>query len=295
MNKQLLLMLTLLIPVLGYTQRTTKKCFRLPPDLKEVSGLYLESGNSFWWLNDSGWDPILFNTNGRGELIDSICFPQLKNVDWEDLTSDDRGNIYIGDFGNNNNNRKDLRIYIYNKESEKLDSILYTYPDQKLFPPPLAFRNFNMEGFFWHKNKLHLFSKNRRGVGSYYTKHYTLTDQAGQQVATLKDSIYLKKRIVTGAAISPDGASVALLTYNFKKILGFLPNFSSTIYILRNFEEDNFLSGKLTKRRTPSFLIATQWESIDFLNNKTVYVASEQTAFIKPKVKRARLRKRNLK
>ena len=295
MNKRILFILILLIPVLAYTQKTTKRCFKLPPELKEVSGLYLESGNSFWWLNDSGWDPVLFNTNGRGELVDSICFPQLKNVDWEDLTSDDQGNIYIGDFGNNRNKRKDLRIYIYNKESAVFDSILFVYPDQQLFPPPLAFQNFNMEAFFWHKNKLHLFSKNRHGAGNFYTKHYSLSDKPGEQVAILKDSIYLKKRIVTAAAISPDGESVALLTYNFKKLLGVLPSFASTIYILRNFEGDNFLRAKLSKRRTPSFIIATQWESIDFLNNKILYVASEQTAFIKPKVKRARLRKRNLK
>jgi len=266
----------------------------LPPDLKEVSGLYLESESSFWWLNDSGWDPILFNTNGRGKLVDSICLPQIKNVDWEDLASDDQGNIYIGDFGNNLNKRKDLRIYIYNKESATLDSILFTYPDQKLFPPPLKRRNFDMEGFFWYKEKLHLFSKNRYGIGNFYTKHYTLSAQAGEQVAILKDSLYMRKRIVTGAAISPDGKSVALLTYNFKKFFGFLPNFASSIYIFRDFEGDNFLRGKRSRRRTPSFIIATQWESIDFFNNKTLYVAAEQTAFIKPRAKRARLRRRQL-
>ena len=37
---------------------------------------------------------------------------KLKNVDWEDLTQDDKGYIYIADTGNNNNKRRELDIYI---------------------------------------------------------------------------------------------------------------------------------------------------------------------------------------
>ncbi len=293
MNKYLLLFL--LLPVLGYTQRTTKKCFKLPLDLKEVSGLYLEDENSFWWLNDGGWGATLYKTNGRGTIVDSIAFTQIKNRDWEELTHDDAGNIYIGDFGNNRNIRKDLRIYIYNKEMADLDSILFTYPDQTEFPPAAQYRNFDMEACFWHKNKLHLFSKNKLGIGNSYTKHYTLNDQPGTQIAQLRDSIYLKKRVVTAAAISPNGNTVALLAYNYKKVFGILPTSAATIFVLRDFEEDRFLKGKLMKRCAPSFIMATQWESLDFLDRKTLYVASEQTAFIKPKAKRAKLRKRHFK
>jgi hypothetical protein len=31
---------------------------------------------------------------------------QTANIDWEDITKDKDGNLYVGDFGNNDNERK---------------------------------------------------------------------------------------------------------------------------------------------------------------------------------------------
>jgi len=285
-----LLLCLFILLISACTPKTTKTRFKLPPLLKEVSGLYLENSKSFWWHNDGGYPPTLYKTNGRGQVTDSLCIPTLRNKDWEDLTSDDEGNIYIGDFGNNLNRRKDLRIYIYHRESRQLDSILFQYPDQKLFPPKLEDWNFDMEAFFWHNHKLHLFSKNRVKQGDYYCKHYTLDERGRNQTAILCDSIYLKKRVVTAAAISPDGETVALLSYHYKKLLGIIPFSRASIFYFSKFEGNDFLKGKMRRRRAPMFIVATQLESIDFLNNQLLYVASEQTLFIKPKARRVRVK-----
>jgi len=291
MNKiALVLLLSIIFLSQACTPKTTKSRFKLPPTLKEVSGLYLESPNSFWWLNDGGDAPRLYKTNGRGQIIDTLHFPSLKNKDWEDLTTDDKGNIYIGDFGNNLNKRQDLRIYIYNQNSHQLDSILFRYPDQKKFPPQKKDWNFNMEAFLWHDQKLHLFSKNKIEQGNYFCKHYTLDDRTKEQIALLKDSIYLKKRVVTAAAISPDKSTVALLAYDYRKLFGVFPFSRASIFYFTNFEQDNFFKGSMQKRRAPTFILATQFESLDFLHNQKLYVASEQTAFLKPKAKRVRVR-----
>jgi hypothetical protein len=34
------------------------------------------------------------------------------NIDWEDITKDKDGNLYVGDFGNNDNERK---VYVFTK------------------------------------------------------------------------------------------------------------------------------------------------------------------------------------
>jgi hypothetical protein len=39
---------------------------------------------------------------------------KYNNIDWED-TKDKNGNLYVGDFGNNDNERKDLCIYKIDK------------------------------------------------------------------------------------------------------------------------------------------------------------------------------------
>lgn len=285
------LLLILTFPFLSSAQKTKlPKRFKLPSELKEVSGLYIKNQNEFWWHNDSGDEPILYQTNAKGKLTQTIIFDKIKNIDWEDLTHDDKGNIYIGDFGNNRNARKDLKIYIYHLENKSLDSIEFTYPDQTQFPPPSEQCNFDMEGFFWYKNQLHLFSKNRLNVGNGFTKHYTLEDQPGKQDAILKDSIYLKNRVVTAAAISPDCKTIALLSYTFKKRKGFIPKSKASVFVIRDFEGTDFLKGKIKRQKVPVFIVATQYESLDFLDNRNVFIASEKTKFIKQKGKRLRLK-----
>ena len=84
----------------------------LPKDLKEVSGTEIvPKSDLIWMVNDSGNKPILFGVNYRGKIIKEIDI-RAKNNDWEDLASDENGAIYIGDFGNNSNKRKNLSIII---------------------------------------------------------------------------------------------------------------------------------------------------------------------------------------
>lgn len=149
MRKLITFLLAIAIPLFSFSQNPKiPKRFKLPLELEEVSGLYFQAPDKFWWHNDSGGQPKLYQTDKKGKLTRTIFIEKIQNKDWEDLTHDDEGNIYIGDFGNNKNARQDLKIYIYHPEKKTLDSIVFTYPDQQLFPPPKPQRNFDMEGFF---------------------------------------------------------------------------------------------------------------------------------------------------
>lgn len=262
--------------------------FRLPNELREVSGLYIAGKDSLWWHNDGDHSPALFLTNSKGGLIKRWDLPGLQNKDWEDITADDAGRIYIGDFGNNTNTRKDLRIYIL-CPGKPLDSISFRYPDQTAFPPPASAAAFDMEAFFWHRDSLHLFSKNRLQKGNYYTKHYVLPAGPGNYTALLRDSLYLRNRVVTAAAISPEGQKIALVAYHFKRFLGIFPTSSASVFWLDGFHGNHFLKGNLHRIRL-SFLWATQYESLDFETNDQVIVASERTLFIPQKAKRVILK-----
>jgi len=285
-----LYILTLCFPfILIQAQSNLPKKFKLPDELREASGLYYVSSDSLWWHNDSGDQPRILLTDVKGNLKNQI-FINGKNQDWEDLTADNKGNIYMGDFGNNQNQRQNLCIYKYNIQTKQLDSILFSYPDQQAFPPPPEQANFDMEAFFWHKDTLHLFSKNRLLKGNYYTKHYILPAQAGNFIAELRDSIYLKKRVVTAAAIAPDGQTFALLTYYFKVCLGFIPISKTTVYTFQNSSGFPTFNENSQKKRVGKFLIPTQYECLDFIDNKTVYIASERTPLYKQKAKRVKLK-----
>lgn len=277
------------VSTIAIGQQIPKKV-KLPDILEEASGLYIDEGNKLWWINDSGNAPALYVTNAKGELQSTINLKAINN-DWEDLTHDTDGNIYIGEFGNNANKRKNLKVYRYNPISEALDSIAFTYPDQTEFPPPSEQRNFNMEGFIWLNNKLHLFSKNSISKGNDYSKHYTLSTSKREQVAELRDSVLLKNRVVTAAAISPDRQTVVLLTYDFKVRWKFFPRSKVSLFIIKNFKDDDFLSGTITEQRVRFFAPVTQYECVDFIDNETVLIASEKTILYKQKAKRIKLKK----
>src|SRR3990172_248639 len=88
----------------------------LPADLTENSGM-IESGNLFWMINDGDHGAILYGyNNATGNIDRTVAVKDAVNTDWEEITQDAQ-HIYIGDFGNNNGNRTDLRIYIIDKSN----------------------------------------------------------------------------------------------------------------------------------------------------------------------------------
>ena len=248
---------------------------KLPAALKEVSGMVCTSQGDVWLLNDSHNPSDLFHYDPlQNKVLETRRLP-VPNRDWEDLANDDQGNLYIGDVGNNYNRRTDLRIYRYNPATRALDSILLNYPDQKEFAPAdKKHWNFNCEAVIFFRDSLHLFSKNTF-QGNFYTKHYVVPARPGRYTAELRDSICLRNRVVTGAALSRDGRTLALTSYIIGKRLGFLPFTKATVFYFHNFNGSHFLQGKQTRKRLPKFLIARQYESVTQWTNDRWLVANE--------------------
>ena len=88
-----------------------EKIAKLPDSMKEISGLCFLNDTVLVGHNDSGNEPILYFLNLKGQKIHQVEVLEAKNNDWEDITADGKGHLYIGDIGNNNNSRKKLRIY----------------------------------------------------------------------------------------------------------------------------------------------------------------------------------------
>lgn len=267
-------------------QERPPRRFTLPPELHEVSGLYYAGPDSLWWHNDSGDAPVLYRTNDQGRILSRLALPALRHVDWEDICADDSGHLYIGDFGNNRSQRQDLCIYRYHLATGAMDSIRFTYPDQTAFPPAGG-RSFDMEAFFWHRDSLHLFSKDLLPKSNFTTRHYVLSEAPGTQVALLRDSLRLPRRVVTGAAIDTATGTVAFVAYRYRKLLGLFPTSDASVFLFTDYPPGHYLRGKRQRVRV-ACIFATQYESIDFINSRYLYVASEKTLFIKPKVKRRR-------
>jgi len=279
-----------IIPVGLSAQKDKPKKIRLPEVLNEVSGLWVASRDSLWWHNDGGHTPTLYCTDKTGKILDEVDFKFIKNIDWEDLTADDQGHIYIGDFGNNLNRRKNLKIYIYESTTGNLDSIQFQYEEQAAFPPAQAAQGFDMEAFFYHRDSLHLFSKNRVKYGNYKTRHYVLPAKPGVYTIRAVDSLFIKRKVITGACISPDGKTVAMTAYNYGRFLGIFPWVKNKVFLFSEFEGNRFLRGRLRRRKAPGFIFPKQYEAVDFWDDQTLYLATERIFFFKQKAKRMRVR-----
>ncbi len=235
---------------------------RLPGELKEISGLTRLPNGDLWMINDGGNAPQLFRFDPANAAVLETRLLPVPNRDWEELTSDPTGNLYIGDFGNNLNKRRDLCIYRYQPGSGVLDSILFVYPDQQGFPPEhRQAQNFDCEAMIFYRDSLHLFSKNLF-KNNFVSTHYVLPARPGRYVAELRDSIRLKNRVVTGAALSRDGKTLGLTAYNYGFKWGFIPFAKADVFYFNDFSGSNFFGGKRRKVRLPKFLIARQFESI---------------------------------
>ncbi len=240
-----------------------KKIGQLPGEVEESSGLAVKD-ELFFTHPDSGNPPIFWGVKHPFEknkqVNGKIEFSQeVENNDWEDLAQDDKDNIYIGDFGNNDHDRKDLSILKYNLISDKLETIYFSYPDQKEFPPKKnRDKNYDCEAMLWTKGNLYLFSKNK---GNKNVKIYKLPDQPGRYEAVIIDTLRLPLQI-TGADISPDDQFVTLLSYG--KVLLYQVAF------------DNSEELKLSPFHCKRFTRSGQSEAIVFLDEENLLITNEK-------------------
>ena len=228
----------------------------------EASGLDF-SGSSYWTHNDGYGDNKLYKLSSSGVLSRTVTITNATNNDWEDITSDEqKADMYIGDFGNNNCNRTNLKIYKIpypsstSSNSLTASVIRFSYPDQTRFPA--RWMNFDVEAFFHHDGKLFLFTKaDGNAIG--YSKLYTVPDQPGTYVADFIDSFPLSGRI-TGANVSPDGRSAVLIS-------------NTRIYLFSNFTGDNVFNGDYTKIKMDGGW--TQKEGVCFNSPTSIYLIDE--------------------
>jgi hypothetical protein len=139
----------------------------LPKTLKEISGIEFINDSILVAHNDGGNSANLYLLNIHGKILDSVYVCNAKNTDWEDITKDNNGNLYIADIGNNNNRRKKLRILkisissLLKNDSVEAKIYSFQYPDQELFPPPNNEFYYDAESICYHDNYLWIFTKCR--------------------------------------------------------------------------------------------------------------------------------------
>ena len=155
------------------------RTYHLPNQLNEISGIDDAFRSAYFSINDSGDGPFVYIMNeDGGSILHKMFVSGTDNIDWEDLSTDGEF-LYIGDIGNNRNQRRDLMVYrvpinyswtfYYNggklnhnlPDTVQAEFFVFNYPDQIMFPPEDSQMNFDSEALTYADGKLLILSKDR--------------------------------------------------------------------------------------------------------------------------------------
>lgn len=194
---------------------------QLPRCINESSGLIVLN-DTLYSHNDSGGLPYLYRFSKSGQLYDSVEVKPAKNVDWEEISKDEKGNIFIGDFGNNYNERHDLCIYRVDT-SKQVSKINFSYSNQTEFPPiKKRKKNFDCEAMLAFQGKIVLFSKSKTAK-----KELVYLLNPNENTSSLKPWFYFKlhERVTSATKISEN--RIAIVSYG-KLIICKLPELTDS-------------------------------------------------------------------
>ena len=233
----------------------------LSKKLDETSGLEIIN-KQLVTINDSGNDPVLFYINESGNILDERKLNCCKNNDGESLAADS-DYVYIADFGNNYDTRKNLsiiKIPIDKSSNENPEIINFLYPEQKKFKRIYRRSEYDAEALISFGDILLIFTKNKRKK---ITEIYSLPKYGGNFQAQKIGSLNTES-IVTGADYDKKTNTLVLTsTINFDEYY---------ILVVNDFSLNN-KDHKINMYEIP--IGKTQVEAIKIIDENTFWITSE--------------------
>ena len=242
----------------------------LPSIIDESSGLETAANEEFWSFNDSNGAAALYRFDTTGTLNQVLNVTNATNVDWEDIAQDESGNLYVGDFGNNDNDRRNLIVYKINAMEAGANSnaapasrINFSFPEQIAFPPADADAFFDVESMFARGDFLYLLTRDRSDPFVGKTILYRLPNATGTHDATFITKFFTNtnkdKEQITAADISPDGRTLAVIS-------------KEKIWLFQNIVDDGFFAPERLELDLP---VQLDMEGVVFTDDCTLYLSNE--------------------
>ncbi|HUR59278.1 MAG TPA: hypothetical protein VM029_16300 [Opitutaceae bacterium] len=184
------------------------------PRVTESSGLVVSRQNPdlFWTHNDGGGKrQVLYAMTRTGQPLAEFRITGAVLEDWEDIAADDKGRLFLGDTGNNDEKRQSIAVHEIPEPDIKatqngLARVTRTW--NLRFPA----KPFDCESLFVRGEQGYLISKvfddERADIYS-----FSLTNTAPFQTLEAVAEVRIDSP-VTGAALSPDGELLAMVAKN---------------------------------------------------------------------------------
>jgi hypothetical protein len=201
------------------------------PRLTESSGVApsLRARGILWTHNDSGDEPRLYATDTAGHDLGSLRVAGARNIDWEDMASGPCPGsaapcLFVADIGDNARRRTSVVIYQLeepappagaadtSRQAPLRSATVLRYPDRPHDAEALAVEP---------AGAVLIITKELAGRPRVYRAPPRTAPQRPNQVDTLRFLGLLdlapslaRMRLVTGAAVSPDGETLVVRTYS---------------------------------------------------------------------------------
>lgn len=182
--------------------------------ITESSGIVVSRKNPelFWTHNDGGGKrQVLYALTRAGQPIAEFRVTGTVLEDWEDIAADAKGNLFLGDVGNNDAKRTSIAVYQVDEPDTKetqngLARVTRTWNLRYPKAP------FDCESLFVWNDHGYLISKvfDDERADIY---RFSLTNAAPFQTLEVVAEVKIDSP-VTGADISPDGNLLAVLAKN---------------------------------------------------------------------------------
>ncbi len=247
---------------------------KLSKKVNESSGVILYQ-DCIWTFNDSGGEPELYKTDKKtGKVIKTVRIINGTNHDWEDITQDDEY-IYVGDFGNNRGNRKNLAIYKILKKDigkgEKVDVnaeiISFSYNDQQSFEMKRQKNNFDCEAITGYGDSLIIFSKDWADRKS---RMYKLPKVPGDYKIDPVD-VFNVNGLITGADYNSSTGDLILVGYK---------DYVPFVFLFNGFYGNDFAAAKIFRINFPAMKDA-QTEGVVWSDDDNIVITCEDTKAFK--------------
>jgi len=241
----------------------------LPEELSENSGMIWYQG-LIWTITDSGSEPFIYVVDTAGNIIRHIRLDGVENTDWEEIAQDESF-IYVGDFGNNEGARTDLRIYKISKSNLADDTMVtpeviqFAFADQTDFTPNAYNTRFDCEAMISRGDSLFLFTKNWIGAK---TRIYSLPAVEGNYQA------YPGGELNVGGQVT---ASVYSATDKRLYLLGYM-DYIPFVWVCNDFFPGENYEGLMMQFLFPE-KIGMQTEGIVLTDKGELLVSCEQSLY----------------
>ncbi|MGO1068493.1 hypothetical protein [Lysobacter sp. CA199] len=206
----------------------------LDPQLSEISGLAASRRHpDVLWMHDDGGNPErLFAVSNQGDRLATLRIEGVTKTDWEDIAAfelDGRSYLLIADTGDNGGLRRSLQLHVI-EEPDKIEnarlkpawSIAFRWPDGARDCEAVAVDVARKRVLLISKKRQppELFSLPLMPAGNALQTATKLGELSGipQADAELRKSNPTRARLqgqVTAADISPDGNTLAVMTYRY--------------------------------------------------------------------------------